>query len=63
MDKNGDWRRLHNDETQYHSPNIMLMIKHTRLRWTGHAVRMEKGRSDFHILKGKPTTKNTFRKA
>ena len=28
-----------------------------RLRWTGHVARMEKGRSAFKILTGKPTGK------
>ena len=28
-----------------------------RLRWAGHVARMEKGRSAFKILAGKPTTK------
>ena len=33
------------------------MIKSRRLRWTGHVARMEKGRSAFKILTGKPTEK------
>ena len=33
------------------------MIKSRRLRWAGHVARMEEGRSDFNILKGKPTGK------
>ena len=33
------------------------MIKSRRLRWTGHAARMEEGRSAFKILTGKPTGK------
>ena len=33
------------------------MIKSRRLRWTGHVVRMEEGRSAFEILTGKPTGK------
>ena len=28
-----------------------------RLRWTGHAARMQEGRSVFKILTGKPTGK------
>ena len=36
------------------------MIKSTRLKWTGHVVRMEKGRSSFKILTGKPTEKRTL---
>ena len=31
------------------------MIKSRRLRWAGHVARMEKSRSGFKILTGKPT--------
>ena len=31
------------------------VIKSGRLRWVGHIVRMEEGRSAFKILTGKPT--------
>ena len=31
------------------------MINSRRLRWTGHVVRMEEGRSTFQILTGKLT--------
>ena len=36
-DENGEWRRLHNEElhTLYRSPNIVRVIKSTRLRWQG----------------------------
>ena len=33
------------------------MIKSKRLRWAGHVVRIEEGRSSFKILTGKPTGK------
>ena len=33
------------------------MIKSKRLRWVGHVVRMEEGRSAFKILTGIPTGK------
>ena len=38
----------------YRSPNIVRAIKSRRLRWTGHVARMEKSRSAFKILTGKP---------
>ena len=38
------------------------MIKSRRLRWAGHVARMEKGRSAFKILTGKPTGKKPLRK-
>ena len=33
------------------------MIKSRRLRWAGHVVRIEEGRSAFKIFTGKPTGK------
>ena len=39
----------------YRSPNIVRVIKCRRLRWVGHVVRIEEGRSTFKILTGKPT--------
>ena len=41
----------------YRSPNVVRVIKSRRLRWAGHVVRMEEGRSAFKILTGKPTGK------
>ena len=35
----------------------IVVIKSRRLRWAGHSARMEKGRSAFKILVGKPTGK------
>ena len=37
--------------------NIVRVIKSRRLIWAGHVARMEKGRSAFKILTGKPTRK------
>jgi hypothetical protein len=42
------------------SPNIVGVIKSRRLRWAWHVARMEKGRSSFKILTGKPTGKKLF---
>ena len=41
----------------YRSPTILREIKSRRLIWAGHAAAMEKGRSVFKILTGKPTGK------
>ena len=56
-DENGEWRRLHNEKLHslYRSPNIFRVIKSRRLRWAGHIVRMEGGRSAFKILTGTTT--------
>ena len=53
MDENGEWRRLHNEESHslYRSPNIIKVIKSRRLRRAGD-VRMEEGRSALKILTG-----------
>ena len=44
-DKNGELRKLHNEELHslYRSPNIVKVIKSIRLRCAGHVVRMEEG--------------------
>ena len=61
-DENGEWRRLHNEELHslYRSPNILRVIKSRRLRWAGHIVRIEEGRSAFKILTGTPTGKRSL---
>ena len=46
----------------YRSPNIVKVIKSRRLRWAGHVVRMEEGRSAFKILTGTPTGKRPLRR-
>ena len=38
------------------SPNVIRVFK-LRLRWAGHAARMDEGRSAFKIATGKPTGK------
>ena len=56
---NRKWRRLHNEEIHslYRSLNIVRVIKSRRLRWAGHAARIEEGRSAFKILTGTPAGK------
>ena len=58
-DKNGKWKRLHNEELHslYCSPITVRVIKSRRMRWANHVARMEEGRSAFKILTGKPTGK------
>jgi hypothetical protein len=40
----GGWEKLHNF---YSSPNIIRMIKSTRMRWARHVARM--GRRGMHV--------------
>ena len=42
--------------------NVVRVIKSRRLRWAGHVARIEKGRSAFKIVIGKPR-KETFGEA
>ena len=55
----GEWGRLHNAELHglYRSPNIVRVIKSTRLRWAGNVARMGAGRTVFKLLTGTPTWK------
>ena len=60
--ENGEWRRLHDEKLHslYRSPNIVRVIKFRRLRWAGHAARIEEGRSAFKISTGTPAVKRPF---
>ena len=55
----GEWRRLHNEELNdlYSSPNIVLVIKSRRMRWTGHVALMGEERGVYRVLVGKPEGK------
>ena len=41
----------------YSSPNIIRNLKSRRLRWAGHAARMEQFRNAYRVLVGKPESK------
>jgi hypothetical protein len=51
----GDWRRLHNEELYelYSSPDIILLSKSRRLKWTGFVARMGESRGTCMVLKEK----------
>jgi hypothetical protein len=55
-EKDGSWRKLHNDELHslYSSPNIVRVIKSRRLRWAGHVACMGEGRGVYKVLVGRP---------
>jgi hypothetical protein len=57
----GEWRKLHNEELNdlYYSylPNIMRVVKSTRMRWAGHVARMEEERGVRRVLVGKTEEK------
>jgi hypothetical protein len=55
----GDRIKLHNEELHnwYSSPNIIRIIKSTRVRRAGHVARMEEKRNAYRILMGKPEGK------
>jgi hypothetical protein len=52
----GEWRRLHNEELNdlYSSPNIIRVIKSSRMIWAGHVARMGEKRGAYRILVGRP---------
>jgi hypothetical protein len=58
-EEDGSWRKLHNDELYdlYSSPNIVRVIKSSRMRWAGHVARMGEGRCAYRILVGRPEGK------
>jgi transcription termination factor 2 len=58
-EKDGSWRKLHNDELHnlYSSPNIVRVTKSRRMRWVGHVARMEEGRGVRRALVGRPEGK------
>jgi hypothetical protein len=51
----GDWRKLHNEELHnfYSSPDIIMMMKSTWMRWAWHVARMVDMRNVYNILVGK----------
>ena len=56
----GEWRRLHNEELNdlYSSPNIVRVIKSTKMRWAGHVARMGEEKGAYKVLVWKAEDKN-----
>jgi hypothetical protein len=59
-EKDGSWRKLHNDELHdlYSSPNIVRVIKSRRMRWAGYVARMGEGKCAYKVSVGRPEGKS-----
>jgi hypothetical protein len=55
----GEWRKLNNEELNdlYCSPNIVGLLKSSRMRWKGHVARMMGEESIYSIMVEKPEGK------
>jgi len=55
----GEWRKLRNEELSdlYYLPNIVRVIKSTRMRWAGHLAHLKERRGVHRVLVGKPEGK------
>jgi len=58
----GEWRKLHNEELNdlYSSPNIVWVIKSSRMRWVGQVAHMGESRGVYRVLVGKPEEKKSL---
>ena len=52
----GELTKLHNEELRdlYSLPNIVRVVKSTRMRWAGHVARMSEEKRVYRVLVGKP---------
>jgi len=52
----GEWRKRHNEERndRYSSPDIVRVIKSSRIKLAGHVVRMGEGGGVYRVLVGRP---------
>ena len=55
----GRWRKLHNEERHdfCSSPNIVRVMKSSRIRWAGHVACMGEWRNAYRVLIVKPERK------
>jgi hypothetical protein len=60
----GEWRKLHNEELNnpYCSPNIIRVMKLTRMRLEGHVARIRERKSVYKVLVGKLEGKRPLRR-
>jgi hypothetical protein len=61
-EEDGSWRKLYYVDLHdmYSSPNIVRVIKSSRMRWAGHVARMGEGRGAYWILVGRPESTKTL---
>jgi hypothetical protein len=59
-EEDGLWRKLHSNElhNMYSSPNIVRVIKSTRIRWARHMARMEERKNIYRVLVGRPKVRD-----
>jgi len=55
----GEWRKFYNEELRdlYSLPNIMRVVKSSRMRWAGLVARMGEVSGVHRALEGKPEGK------
>jgi len=53
----GQWRKPHELNDLYSSPNIVRVIKMRGIIWAGHVDRMLERRGIYRVLLGKPEVK------
>jgi hypothetical protein len=59
----GEWRKSHNELNDLYSlPNIVRVVKSSRMRWAGHVAHMGEGRVEHRVLVGKPEGKRPLRR-
>jgi len=56
----GGWIKSHNEELHnlQASPNIITVIKSSKVRWAGHVARMREKRISYKTSVGKPENKS-----
>jgi hypothetical protein len=59
----GKWKKLHEElNNLYSSPNIVRVIKSTRMGWVGHVAQLGEGRGVYRILAGESEGKRPLGK-
>jgi hypothetical protein len=62
-EEDGSWGKLYYDELHdLYSPNVVRVIKSSRVRWAGHVKRTGEGRGVYGVLVGRPECKKSLRR-